>query len=157
MSGVRVLIENRTRHRIDDELVDHLADSVLEKLDIRQGELGVTFIDDGEMIELNRKHMGRERPTDVLAFPIEAATGKEQSSGGWHDEEEGMPVLLGDIVICPDVAKHQASLEGTTFEQELCLLMIHGILHISGADHEIDDGTMDALQNRLYNELCHGD
>jgi probable rRNA maturation factor len=157
MSGVNILIENRTRHQIDDELVRLLAGRVLGKLDIARGELGVTFINDSEMIELNRKHMGRKRPTDVLAFPIEAGAGPEAAAAGEAGEDTGVPVLLGDIVICPDVAKHQASLEGTTFEQELCLLMIHGILHISGADHEVDDGAMDALQNRLYNELCHGD
>lgn len=157
MNGVSILVDNRTRHEIDNELVKRLANRVLDKLDIASGELGVTFVDDGEMIELNREHMGRKRPTDVLAFPIESGTGREGDAGSEHGDAAGMPVLLGDIVICPDVAKHQAELEGTTFEQELCLLLIHGILHINGADHEVDDGDMDALQNRLYNELCYDD
>lgn len=157
MNSVNILVDNRTRHEIDDDLVKVLANRVLDKLDIDNGELGVTFIDDGEMIELNRKHMGRERPTDVLAFPIESGAGREGEAAEESVGAPDIPVLLGDLVICPDVAKHQAQLEGTTFEQELCLLLIHGILHIGGADHEIDDGEMDALQNRLYNELCYDD
>ncbi len=144
--GVEIQVENRSTLEVERELVVTLAKKVLDQLGISRGELGITFVDDREMRKLNREKMGRDRPTDVLAFPIDA-----------DDEMAGdgeVPLLLGDIVISPEVAEAQAESEGTSFKEEMCLLLIHGILHIAGSDHEKDSGEMDTLQNRLFNQLC---
>jgi probable rRNA maturation factor len=87
------------------------------------GELTLTFVDGGEMAELNAKHMGKSGPTDVLSFPME------------DDPVVGIPTLLGDIVVCPDVAAERYGDHAGTFEDELALLVVHGVLHVLGHDH----------------------
>ncbi|GBE57331.1 endoribonuclease YbeY [bacterium BMS3Abin01] len=144
--GVEIQVENRSSLEVQPETVISLAEKVLGQLGVDRGELGVTFVDDREMRKLNREKMGKDRPTDVLAFPIDTGAGRT------GDGE--VPLLLGDIVISPEVAEAQAESEGTTFKEEMCLLLIHGILHIAGSDHEKDSGEMDQLQNRLFNQLC---
>ncbi len=83
------------------------------------------------MAELNGRHRGRPGPTDVLSFPVDG-----EDLDGWPDE--GPPPELGDIVLCPDAA-----------QEPLTTLLVHGLLHLLGYDHESDDGEMLALQDRL--------
>ena len=90
-------------------------------------ELTVHFVDEPEMAELNRDHLGGDGPTDVLAFPVDDPS----------EVPEGLPVLLGDVVICPAVATRQAT--GGGLEAELSLLLVHGILHLLGHDHAEPD------------------
>lgn len=87
------------------------------------GELTLTFLDRGEMAELNAEHMGREEATDVLSFPMDDVA------------TPGVPTLLGDIVICPAAAVDQFITHAGTFEDEVALLVVHGVLHILGHDH----------------------
>lgn len=90
------------------------------------GELSITFVDDDEMAELNAEHMGQVGPTDVLSFPIDG------------DDEPGLPGvprLLGDIVVSPSAAARQYSGHAGTLDDELALLVVHGVLHILGHDH----------------------
>ncbi len=89
------------------------------------GELTLTFVDRAEMAELNREHMGGDGPTDVLSFPLDAA----------DDPVEAGPTLLGDVVVCPDVAATQAPEHAGTLDDELALLVVHGCLHVFGHDH----------------------
>ena len=84
-------------------------------------------VDEPEMAELNRDHLGGDGPTDVLAFPVDDPS----------EVPEGLPVLLGDVVICPAVATRQAT--GGGLEAELSLLLVHGILHLLGHDHAEPD------------------
>ncbi|WP_051062783.1 rRNA maturation RNase YbeY [Ilumatobacter nonamiensis] len=93
------------------------------------GELSLTFVDVGAMTELNAEHMGKQGPTDVLSFPMD------------DEPMPGVPTLLGDIVICPDVALAQSSDHAGTFDDELALLVVHGLLHVLGHDHAEADET----------------
>jgi probable rRNA maturation factor len=87
------------------------------------GELTLTFVDLDEMAELNAEHMGKLGPTDVLSFPM-------------HDDPlDGVPTLLGDVVISPTVAAEQFAEHAGTLDDELALLVVHGILHVLGHDH----------------------
>lgn len=88
-------------------------------------QVDVTLVDTARMTELNRAHMGASSHTDVLAFPMDAP-------GEGH---EGVPSILGDVVICPDVAAMQARAAGHGVHDELELLLVHGILHLVGHDH----------------------
>ena len=92
------------------------------------GELTLTFVDTDEMSALNAEQMGVEGPTDVLSFPLDGVA------------EVEVPTLLGDVVICPGVAATQFADHAGTLEDELALLVVHGILHVLGHDHaEPDD------------------
>ncbi|HWL44399.1 MAG TPA: rRNA maturation RNase YbeY [Ilumatobacter sp.] len=105
----------------------------------RSGELTLTFVEPDEIAELNREHMGVDGPTDVLSFPLDAAT-----DAGADDSASpipGVPVLLGDVVVCPQVAAANAPGHAGTLDDELALLVVHGVLHILGHDHAEPEET----------------
>jgi len=107
-----------------------LATDVLRAED-RRGELTLTFVDADEMAALNEEHMGKSGPTDVLSFPLDDDA----------PDDSGVPVLLGDIVVCPSVARDQAPEHAGTLDDELALLVVHGVLHVLGHDHAEPDET----------------
>ena len=90
------------------------------------GELTLTFVDASEIAALNAEHMGTTGPTDVLSFPMDDGPAID----------EGVPRLLGDVVVCPEVAAAQYPAHAGTLDDEVALLVVHGILHILGLDHE---------------------
>lgn len=100
------------------------------------GELSLTFLDEDAIAELNREWLGREGPTDVLAFEL----------GG---EAE----LLGDVYLCPDVARRSARAEGVAFREELTRLAVHGTLHVLGHDHPEGDDRWSSPMFRLQEDL----
>jgi probable rRNA maturation factor len=103
--------------------------AALDACGIGDGHLSVQLVDEARMRELNRDHRGRDRPTDVLSFPVDGAG---PAAG---------PRELGDVVICP---AHTSDLDEA---------VVHGVLHLSGMDHEHDDGEMLALQRRVLADL----
>ena len=110
-----------------------LAEVVLEAegLDPDTG-VSLVLIDETQMAELNEQHMEKQGPTDVLSFPIEDA------SPGVPPVRsvDGPPVELGDVFICPTVVRRNADERGVPFEDELSLMVVHGLLHLLGWDHE---------------------
>jgi probable rRNA maturation factor len=100
-------------------------------------EVSVLFCADRRMRALNRRYRGLDRPTDVLAFPAEGA-GKD---------------FLGDIVISVPYAAREARRRREPHAREIDRLLVHGLLHLMGYDHETDDGEMDALETRVRRRL----
>jgi len=100
-------------------------------------EVSVLFCADTRMRALNRRYRGQDRPTDVLAFPTE-------------DSESG---FLGDIVISVPYAEREARRRREPGAREIDRLLVHGLLHLMGYDHETDDGEMDALEARIRRRL----
>lgn len=100
------------------------------------GELTLTFVDREEIAALNQEYMGHDGATDVLSFPLDDAVHPAVAGAG-----AGVPMLLGDVVICPAVAGEQAPDHAGTLEDELALLVIHGVLHVLGHDHSAPDET----------------
>ena len=103
-----------------------LATAVLQS-EGRTGELTLTFVDIDEITALNTEHMGQNGPTDVLSFPLDSVDDAPQRLP--------VPVLLGDVVICPAVAETAAPTHAGSLDDELALLVVHGILHVLGHDH----------------------
>jgi probable rRNA maturation factor len=93
------------------------------------GHLGIAFVGEDEIRRLNRKHRGRDEPTDVLSFPLDGAG---PAAG---------PRELGDVIVC------------ATRSDDPVEAVVHGVLHLCGMDHETDSGEMLALQDRLMGEL----
>ncbi len=87
------------------------------------GELTLTFVDLDEITALNVEHMGNDGPTDVLSFPMD------------DEPMAGVPTMLGDVVVCPEVAEAQFGEHAGTLDDELALLIVHGVLHVLGHDH----------------------
>lgn len=127
-----------------------LAEGVLHAEGIRGGtELSLIFVSANDIAELNESFLGKTGPTDVLSFPIDAADLEPMpsSSGATRGPDRApfdpadLPLLLGDVVICPSVAVAQAPTHAGTIDDEFALLVVHGILHVLGHDHAEPDET----------------
>ena len=105
--------------------VERLASLAAASADVEDGHVAVAFVDSDEIRVLNRDHRGKDEPTDVLSFPID------------EDEEPVGPRELGDVVISP------------ADTEDLREAVVHGVLHLVGMDHEVDDGEMLALQREI--------
>jgi len=105
-------------------------------------QLEITLIDNQRMAELNDEYMGKTGPTDVLSFPIEDFAG-----GITEPDAEGPPLLLGNVLICPRVVRANAAAAGVPFDDEMALMVVHGILHLLGNDHVIDEEA-EAMEQR---------
>ena len=118
-------------------------------------EMTVVFVDEDHMAELNSRYMGKEGPTDVLAFPIDAVEAEPNNGPGAvsrgpdrpDTELSDLPLLLGDVIVCPAVARRQFASHAGTFEDEMALLLVHGVLHITGHDH-MEPDQRDTMQKR---------
>jgi probable rRNA maturation factor len=105
-------------------------------------QLSITLITETRMAQLNGEYMGKHGPTDVLSFPI------EDLSGGVPElAETDPPLLLGDIMICPGTVRGNAENAGVAFEDEMALMVVHGILHLLGRDHVIEEEA-EAMEQR---------
>jgi probable rRNA maturation factor len=122
-------VSNESGTEIDELALVYQAEFVLQKLHINpSAELSILIVDEVEMAVLHEKYMDEPGSTDVLSFPMDelrAGSAQEPSSEG----------MLGDIVLCPEVAARQAQVAGHSFEAEFRLLLTHGILHLLGHDH----------------------
>jgi probable rRNA maturation factor len=141
-----------------------LAEQVLDAEGIRgAAELSVIFVDVASMTELNKRFMGVDGPTDVLSFPLEddlVGTGRwpdNGSSGPLTNRAEisDAPLLLGDVVICPAVAARNADEHDRSEDDEIALLVVHGILHVLGMDHASpeEEGQMQAKEQSLLDRF----
>lgn len=136
-------IVNRQRKvQIDDECWRAFAAKALKVVPANGAGVTVAFVSDRAMRELNRRWRGKRGTTDVLSFP--AAQAEFEKSAG---------ATLGDVVISVERAKAQAAEHRLSFAREIEQLILHGVLHLCGYDHETDDGEMNALEVRLRRRL----
>ncbi len=158
--GVEVFAaDEQTAQPVDSLRWVKLAEAVLGHEGVRgEVELSILFVDEGSIADLHKRFLGKDGPTDVLAFPIDeepAESGRSPDSGGsgpgFSAEPVEAPSLLGDVVICPAVAFRNAPEHAGTYEDELALLVVHGILHLLGMDHEQEDEAeaMEARERQL--------
>ena len=121
-----VFISDDQRERfVDCELLKIQGRNILFFLGCGNQELSVLLTDDKKIRELNKKYRGQDQTTDVLSFPQNE---REENEPNYH--------LMGDVVISTVTAKRQASQHGLSLEEEIVLLLIHGILHLLGFNHE---------------------
>ncbi len=138
-----VEVVNRQRRRnVDVERWREFAGRALEAIGRPGEEATVVFISDRAMRDLNRRFRARTGTTDVLSFPA-----------GQTEFEKLVGVSLGDVVISVERAAAQADEHGLDFEMEIAQLILHGLLHLCGYDHETDDGEMNRLELRLRRRL----
>lgn len=128
-----------------EKLLQH-ASTVLEIED--ESEVSVTFVTNEAIQEINREYRDKDQPTDVISFALE-----EMGEGEIVIIGEGMPRILGDIIISTERTEEQASEYGHSFERELGFLAIHGFLHLLGYDHmtEEDEKVMFGKQDEILN------
>ncbi|GGC82943.1 endoribonuclease YbeY [Tersicoccus solisilvae] len=138
-------ISNESARTVDEDAILALARYLFDRLHLHpQTELSVVLVDEQAMAALHQQWMDEPGPTDVMSFPMdELRPGTEEAPAA-----EG---LLGDIVVCPQVAARQAERGGHGVDDEILLLVTHGVLHLLGYDHEEPDekAEMFALQREL--------
>jgi probable rRNA maturation factor len=128
---------------------------------VSDAEMSLLFVDEATIAELNERFLGYEGPTDVLSFPMDdelPPAGRQPDQGGRGpgspSEVTDPPTLLGDVVVCPAVASRQASEHGVGLDDELRLLVVHGVLHLLNYDHAEPAETA-AMQRREQELLAH--
>lgn len=150
--------DEQDAHPVELDRWEALARSVLAAEGVSgDAELALLFVDEVTMAELNQTFMGHEGPTDVLAFPIDdddVLVGRSpdgSTSGPDRSPASEVPLLLGDVVVCPAVAARNAPSHAGTYVDELALLIVHGILHVLGHDHAEPEetATMQAKEREL--------
>ena len=151
------LANEQADHPVDEPALARLARLVMDAEGVEESEVSLLLVNRAVMTDLNVRYMGEDRPTDVLAFPIDGPSPASGPPGGpvgprgfagdrvagdedddldlADDEDDDAPWLLGDVVLCPAYAAQQAGQAGQTLEAELELLTVHGILHLCGFDH----------------------
>ena len=133
-----VEVVNRQRHfKVDTEVWTTFATKALAAIGKDESSATIAFVSDKKIRELNRQFRGIDKATDVLSFP---ADGPDESN-------------LGDIAISAETAATQAKENGLSFDDEIAQLILHGLLHLSGYDHETDSGEMNRLELRLRRNL----
>jgi probable rRNA maturation factor len=138
--------DEQADHPVAVERWSRLARAVLEAEGIvSDTEVSLLFVDEATIASLNERFLDKRGPTDVLSFPIEDEadrSGRSPDEGGTGpgsvEPDTGRLLLLGDVVICPAVAAHNAVDHGVSLDDEMALLVVHGILHLLGMDHEVE-------------------
>ncbi|MBN2319570.1 MAG: rRNA maturation RNase YbeY [Acidobacteria bacterium] len=137
----RILVLNKQRrYKIDSKSAAFFCSAVLQAIGAPDRSLSVAFVSEYEIKKLNNSYLQRNYPTDVLCFVYN------------EDMEDGKP-FLGEIIIAPHVSVRNAEQYRNHPENEMRKLLIHGILHLLGYDHEEDDGTMLRLQKKLTRRI----
>jgi probable rRNA maturation factor len=142
------MIHYRNRVRasgVDARALKSTAKQLLREVDESTSSLSITLVGDDEIRALNRTYRGKDRPTDVLSFGLDGAL-RNESAGATVPER-----MLGDVVISVDTARRQAAEYDATLQVELYRLLIHGVLHVLGYDHErvAERVAMEAEERRL--------
>ena len=142
-----VYLRNTTRrHRLDLRAVERAARRVLSAAGEPDATLSLSLVGDRAIRTLNRRHRGKDRATDVLSFPLIEARDERKGRNGARAER-----MLGDVVISLDTARRQAGAYDATLDAEVRRLLIHGVLHLLGHDHERprEGARMRAEERRL--------
>ncbi len=138
-----VELDDRAESGVVDSEIDRVVAAVLLAEAIGEVEVGVIIVGESDMQELNREHREQDSATDVLSFPI--------------DDDEwlpGVPRMLGEVAICLPVLLAQAIEREVSPAAELTDLLIHGVLHLLGYDHETDAGEMLMRQDEIGDEIA---
>jgi conserved hypothetical protein TIGR00043 len=117
-----VLVKKKVKG-VESKLLSKIAHRALEVLGLSKVELSIALVSDAQIKRLNKLYRNKDKPTDVLSFPI------GEKVEDW--------LILGDIVISVDTAKRQAQELGHSLEEELKRLLVHGLVHLLGYDHEL--------------------
>ena len=129
------VVNRQRRLQIDTEAWSTFAAKALDVIGKNDWSATIAFVSDKRLRELNRQFRGIDKTTDVLSFPAE-----EESN-------------LGDVAVSVETAATQARENGLTFDREIAQLILHGLLHLSGYDHETDNGQMNRLELKLRKKL----
>jgi probable rRNA maturation factor len=171
-----MILNQQRRVRVSIAALNRFLSVAQKRLRLPPDSLTVALVTNAQMARWNRAYRGKKRPTDVLSFPGDGPRPYSATQGIRNGRPPGRaprtakrkgadssstPLVsspssnsyLGDIAIAPAVARRNALRFGRTFDQEMRILILHGVLHLMGYDHETDSGQMERRENRLRREL----
>jgi probable rRNA maturation factor len=157
-----MIVNRQSRISVPLRELDRFLARARRRLRLSKESLTVCLVTDTEIARWNRAYRGKSGPTDVLSFATNARkTKRRRAKNGRARKDDLLDAAtakhsaryIGDIAIAPAVAKRNASRFGRTFDNEMRILILHGILHLMGYDHEADDGQMERRENKLRREL----
>jgi len=151
------MILNRQRAvRLSTRALESFLLRVRRELDLKQAQVTVCLVSDAEIARMNESFRKKRGPTDVLSFPavkLRQLNRSKRSPVSLASSAAEGDTSLGDIAIAPAVAKRNAKNFGRTLPTELKILILHGVLHLLGFDHEADRGEMDRTEKKLRRRL----
>ena len=176
INPARMILNRQRRVRVSISGLEKFLASARKRLRLAPRSLTVALVTDAQIARWNRAYRGKNRPTDVLSFPadgpvpqtsvpsVRANQLRPESSRGPSSKVSKAPAssstsstsakpYLGDIAIAPAVARRNALRLGRALDHEMRILILHGMLHLLGYDHETDSGEMDRRENRLRRDL----
>jgi len=129
------VVNRQRRLKLDTVAWSNFAEKALNAIGNSESSAAIAFVSDKKIRALNRQFRGVDKATDVLSFPA------------------GEKMNLGDIAVSVDTAAMQAKENGLSFDDEIAQLILHGLLHLAGYDHETDNGEMNRLELKLRRKL----
>jgi len=138
---------------VDSRRLKRTVRSLLKAVGEEGSSISVSLVNDVQIQELNKQHRGKDKPTDVLSFPLIESTLADEAPGAPEPAMEER--MIGDIVISVDTARRQAADYDAQLQDEIDRLLIHGVLHIIGHDHEEPDerARMESEERRLADAI----
>jgi probable rRNA maturation factor len=158
-----MILNQQRKVRVAPRTLEGFLRRVAEELGVGEGKVTVCFVSDEEIARMNLKFRKKKGPTDVLSFPASAfplfsvpsaisalKSARSPSRFGPRAQTAAQEdQYLGDIAIAPGTARRYAKKNGRSLDSELRVLMLHGLLHLLGYDHETDRGEMDRIEQKL--------
>lgn len=158
-----MILNRQRRVRVSLPPLEEFLQHVRKVIGLPREAVAVCLVTDAEMARWNRLYRGKKGPTDVLSFPANEGEAKPANhklpsarklrSDRIAISSEDSGVYLGDIAIAPSVARRNARRFARTLDEELRVLILHGVLHLEGYDHETDSGEMDRRERSLRRRL----
>jgi len=135
------ILNKQKKTRLALQLLQNFSVKAMRQLKLKSDRAAIAFVTDSEIARLNKTYRKKNKPTDVLSFPAQTTKRVNKNK------------FLGDIAIAPAVARRYAQKNGRSLQTEICILILHGILHLLGYDHETDRGQMDRIELKLRRKL----
>ena len=162
-----MILNHQRRVRVRPAVLEEFLARVRRTVGAGAGSVSVCLVSDAVMARMNRRYRGKRGPTDVLSFPSSGGSSDGEKAAArkvplrkmprgkrrWPRRSPGGGNFLGDIAISPETARRNAGRLGRRLEDELRVLILHGVLHLLGYDHEADQGEMERLERQLRRKL----
>src|SRR5438477_11990767 len=151
-----MILNRQNKVRLAEQSLAKFLGDILQELNIAEAEVSVGFVSDSEIAKWNQRFRGKKGPTDVLSFPAlsRRRVARHRRAKPLAGMQRGSGVdFLGDVAIAPETARRYAKKNGRTLDDELRVLMLHGVLHLMGYDHLTDTGQMDRIEQELRRKL----
>jgi len=153
-----MILNRQKKVPLAEQPLTEFLERILREVKFAEAEVSIAFVSDAEIAEWNQNYRDKKGPTDVLSFPALSKRRAERHAKRKQNDRvsaKSAGGFLGDIAIAPETARRYAKKNGRSLDDEIRILMLHGVLHLMGYDHESksDNGQMNRIEQRLRRRL----